>query len=83
VFCRLTEPVHDAATERGAASHGCRGGYCPDLRRARRIPDRLEGESFYEPGRFGFEKTIAERLEWWAKRRGTAAKPEGGEANEE
>jgi len=41
------------------------------------LPDRLEGESFYEPGRFGFEKTIAERLEWWAKRRGTAAKPEG------
>ena len=33
------------------------------------LPDRLEGERFYEPGRFGFEKTIAERLRWWAERR--------------
>jgi putative ATPase len=36
------------------------------------LPDRLVGERFYEPGRFGFEKTVAERLRWWAERRGEA-----------
>lgn len=34
------------------------------------LPDALHGERFYEPGRMGFEKTIAERLRWWAERRG-------------
>ncbi len=33
------------------------------------LPDRLEGERFYEPSRFGFEKTVAARLAWWADRR--------------
>jgi len=33
------------------------------------LPDRLEGETFYRPGRFGFEKTVSERLRWWAERR--------------
>lgn len=33
------------------------------------LPDTLVGERFYQPGRFGFEKTIAERLRWWAERR--------------
>lgn len=33
------------------------------------LPDALQGDRFYEPGRFGFEKTIAERLRWWAERR--------------
>ena len=36
------------------------------------LPEGLEGERFYQPGRFGFEKTIAERLKWWADRRGSA-----------
>lgn len=35
----------------------------------RYLPDELAGEHFYEPGAFGFEKTIAERLRWWAERR--------------
>jgi putative ATPase len=30
------------------------------------LPDGLEHEEFYKPGRFGFEKEIAKRLEWWA-----------------
>jgi len=34
------------------------------------LPDALEGTRFYEPGRFGFEKTIRERLDWWARHRG-------------
>jgi len=33
------------------------------------LPDRLAGEEFYKPSRFGFEKTVAERLKWWAERR--------------
>lgn len=33
------------------------------------LPDELRGERYYEPGGFGFEKTIAERLAWWAERR--------------
>ena len=41
------------------------------------LPDELRGTRFYDPGRFGFEKTIRERLEWWARRRGGDA---GGDA---
>jgi len=33
------------------------------------LPERLAGEVFYTPSRFGFEKTVAERLKWWAERR--------------
>jgi putative ATPase len=33
------------------------------------LPDALRGRTFYAPGAFGFEKTIAERLRWWAERR--------------
>ncbi|MEX2470820.1 MAG: replication-associated recombination protein A [Gemmatimonadota bacterium] len=35
----------------------------------RYLPEQLEGTRFYDPGRFGFEKTIRERLAWWAERR--------------
>ncbi|MFI5398687.1 MAG: hypothetical protein ACHQ9S_24430 [Candidatus Binatia bacterium] len=31
------------------------------------LPEKLRGSKFYEPTAFGFEKTVAERLEWWAK----------------
>jgi putative ATPase len=31
------------------------------------LPDTLRGRVFYTPGRFGEEKRIAERLEWWQK----------------
>jgi putative ATPase len=31
------------------------------------LPDQLRGMEFYRPGGFGYEKKIAERLEWWAK----------------
>jgi putative ATPase len=30
------------------------------------LPDRLRGTRFYEPGKFGFEKEIAKRMDWWA-----------------
>lgn len=43
------------------------------------LPEAVSGERFYEPGRMGFEKTIAERLRWWAERRGSGR---GGESPE-
>ncbi len=33
------------------------------------LPDELRGQQFYRPGRFGFEKEIGRRMEWWAARR--------------
>ncbi len=53
---------YDPATEHGVADQTY-------------LPDELQGTRFYDPGRFGFEKTIRERLEWWARHR--AADPSG------
>ncbi len=36
------------------------------------LPDRLAGERFYEPGPYGEEPGIRERLEWWAEKRRSA-----------
>ena len=33
------------------------------------LPDPLLGRSYFRPGRFGFEKEIAKRIEWWRARR--------------
>jgi putative ATPase len=33
------------------------------------LPDAVRGQHYYEPSRFGFEKRIAERMEWWDARR--------------
>jgi len=44
------------------------------------LPDALRGSRFYVPGRFGFEKTIAARLLWWAERR--AGRDPGAPGNE-
>lgn len=33
------------------------------------LPDELAGKSYYHPGDFGYEKTVAERLRWWDERR--------------
>jgi putative ATPase len=54
------------------------------------LPDRLRGARFYEPSRFGFERTVAERLAWWAERRArsrdgshaSGAPPEAGVTDE-
>ncbi len=35
------------------------------------LPDQLQGRRFYEPGSAGFEKRIAERLEFWEGLRNT------------
>jgi putative ATPase len=37
------------------------------------LPEELEGRRFYEPGGTGFEKRIAERMEFWGKRKGGKA----------
>ncbi len=31
------------------------------------LPDLLRGAAFYVPGQFGYEKKVAERMEWWEK----------------
>ncbi len=33
------------------------------------LPEGVGGEPFYQPGPYGFEKTIGQRLAWWAERR--------------
>lgn len=43
------------------------------------LPESLSGERFYEPGRMGFEKTVAERLRWWSERRATTDGSEDSE----
>ena len=46
------------------------------------LPGSLRGRTFYAPGAFGFEKTIAERLKWWAERRAAAAAAPAAEREE-
>ena len=44
-------------------AHDASEGYLPQ----EYLPDQLRGEVFYQPGQFGYEKKIAERLAWWAE----------------
>jgi putative ATPase len=39
------------------------------------LPDELRGTAFYAPGGFGYEKRVAERMEWWETRK-QGEKPE-------
>ena len=41
------------------------------------LPDALAGREFYQPGPFGLERRIAERLAWWAAQRETGESGEG------
>jgi putative ATPase len=43
----------------------------------RYLPPRLAGKRFYRPGSFGFEKTLAERMEWFERRRGESSRGAG------
>lgn len=36
------------------------------------LPEKLVGAKWYDPTRFGFEKTLAERIAWWQKTRKAA-----------
>jgi putative ATPase len=42
-------------------AHDSEEGYIPQ----EYLPDELRGTVLYTPGAFGFEKKIAERLQWW------------------
>ncbi|MGE0355209.1 MAG: recombination factor protein RarA, partial [Gemmatimonadales bacterium] len=44
-------------------AHSVPEGYVPQDY----LPEELRGKVFYQPGGLGFEKKIAERLEWWEK----------------
>ncbi|MEW6489390.1 MAG: replication-associated recombination protein A [Thermodesulfobacteriota bacterium] len=72
----LPVPLHlRNAPTRLAREMGCGEGYLyphdhPDGVVAQSyLPDALEGRRYFAPGRFGFEKEIAKRLEWWRRRR--------------
>ncbi|MEO8226539.1 MAG: replication-associated recombination protein A, partial [Gemmatimonadota bacterium] len=39
------------------------------------LPDELRGTQLYTPGAFGYEKKVAERLEWWAKLKAKSERP--------
>ncbi|HEY8259096.1 MAG TPA: replication-associated recombination protein A [Gemmatimonadales bacterium] len=42
------------------------------------LPDELKGTEFYQPGPFGYERRVAERLAWWERRRRGEGAGEGG-----
>lgn len=42
------------------------------------LPERLQHLEFYRPGRFGQEREIARRMEWWASLRSKAAASSAG-----
>ncbi len=44
-------------------AHDAEEGYVPQ----EYLPEELRGRTFYAPGRFGFEREIAKRMEWWSK----------------
>jgi putative ATPase len=55
-------------------AHDSPEGYLPQ----EYLPDELRGTTLYQPGSFGYEKKVAERLEWWARRKAEAS-GEGGQ----
>ena len=50
-------------------AHDSENAYLPQ----QYLPDVLKDESFYTPGKFGFEKEIAKRMAWWESLRHDAA----------
>jgi putative ATPase len=55
-------------------AHESAEGYLPQ----EYLPEEVQGRAFYEPGRFGFEREISKRLDWWErlKRGEEKSKPE-------
>jgi putative ATPase len=43
------------------------------------LPDELAGKQYYEPTQFGYEKTVAERMRWWAELREKMKEDKGEE----
>ncbi|HUR96081.1 MAG TPA: replication-associated recombination protein A [Gemmatimonadales bacterium] len=46
------------------------------------LPDQLRGTTLYEPGPFGYEKKVAERIAWWEQRKREMDAGGGGESSE-
>jgi putative ATPase len=44
-------------------AHDAPSGYVPQ----QYLPDDIADSTFYQPGAFGYERRIAERLKWWAE----------------
>jgi len=75
-FGNLPVPMHlRNAPTKLAKDMGCAEGYLyphddPDAVVAQRyFPEKIKNRKYYSPTQFGFEKTIAQRLEWWRKMR--------------
>ncbi len=75
-FGNLPVPLHlRNAPTRLAREMGCGQGYRyphdhPDaVVDQTYLPDRLSDRRYFRPGRFGFEKEITRRLDWWKRRR--------------
>ena len=74
-FAPLPVPLHLRNAPTGlakSAGHGAGYRYPHDfpdhIVRQQYLPDALVGRRFYAPTEVGNEKTIRERLEWWARR---------------
>lgn len=59
-------------------AHNYEEGYAPQDY----LPEQLKGTSFYEPGKFGFEKEIAKRMAYWDSLRKKASKSKGEESGD-
>ena len=46
------------------------------------LPDELRGTTLYQPGHFGYEKKVAERIAWWEKRKAEETGPPTGTSDE-
>jgi putative ATPase len=46
------------------------------------LPDELRGTTLYQPGSFGYEKKVAERLAWWERKKAEAREDGEGEEGE-
>jgi putative ATPase len=57
-------------------AHNSPDGYLPQ----EYLPQQLRDALLYVPGSFGYEKKIAERMEWWAKLKGGEQQPDRGES---
>jgi putative ATPase len=46
------------------------------------LPDQLRGTTLYQPGSFGYEKKVAERLAWWERKKAEADESGSGDASD-
>jgi putative ATPase len=46
------------------------------------LPEELRGTTLYQPGSFGYEKKVAERIAWWERKKAEFRDGEDGEDGE-